>query len=173
MTAATATATHVRGVIVGLFTGALAMAAHGFADHMVPSGGMLALLAVISAAFGAAVTTWQQTAQPHVLIGVLALGQLVGHLALSAGGAMPGTQSAPLMLAAHLAAVLAAAVLVTTAERLYLTLSSVIGRCTTVPTAPTAPSAPAGAVRSDPPQQRVLLMAASISHRGPPVSAVR
>ncbi|CAN5378531.1 hypothetical protein BH09ACT8_BH09ACT8_06070 [soil metagenome] len=170
------TATEVarlRGVTAGLFTGALAMAAHGFADAMVPSGGTVALLSVVSVAFGAGVARCQRTTQTWVLMGVLAIGQLIGHLTLSAGGAMPGDHTSPLMLTAHLAAVLTGAVLVTSCERFYTALSSAIRRYRSA----TSPLASAGTQpmwsRIEPPTQRVRLMAASISHRGPPLGALR
>jgi hypothetical protein len=163
----------LRGVTAGLFTGALALAAHGFADAMVPSGGAIALLAVVSAAFGAGVARWARSSQVCVLIGVLAVGQLIGHLTLSAGGAMPGAHTSPLMLIAHLSAVVVGAVLVTSCERFYTALSSVIRRYRTA----IAPLASVGAqrvwVQVDPSVQRIRLLAALISHRGPPVGAVR
>ena len=154
MSVAVAEVARLRGVTAGLFTGALAMAAHGFADAMVPSGGSVALLAVVSVAFGAVVSRWRQTSQTHVLIGVLAVGQLIGHLTLSAGGAMPGAHTSALMLTAHLAAVVAGAVLVTSCERFCTALSLAVRRYRAV----TAPLANVGAqrfwIRIDPPVQR-------------------
>jgi hypothetical protein len=161
----------LRGVTSGVFTIALAVAAHGLADGMVPSGGSVALLGVVAAALGAGVARWQRTSQTPVLVGVLAFGQLVGHLALSAGDAMPATRLSAPMLAAHLAAVLVGATLVAAAERLYTALSSAIRRCRPATGVLAVAGAPVSAVRDDPPLQRVRLMAASISHRGPPVGA--
>ena len=173
MFTAAAEAARLRGATTALFTGVLAMAAHGFADAMAPSGGAVALLAVVCAAFGAGVGRWPRSTQTPVLLGVLAVGQLIGHLTLSAGGVMPGAHTSALMLTAHLTAVLAGAVLVTSCERFYIAMSSAIRRYR----AATAPLACVGAqrmwVRVDPPVQRVRLLAALISHRGPPVGAVR
>jgi hypothetical protein len=164
---------NLRGVTVGAFTGALALAAHGFADGMAPSGGTVALLFVVAAAFGAVVTRWDRTAHAPVLMGVLGLGQLVGHLTLSACGGMSLAKPSSLMLAAHVVAIVCGALLVAVSERLYTALSSAIRKAKRAAVGPLTPGVLLIAARNDPPQQRVRLMAASISHRGPPVGAVR
>ncbi|MET0701236.1 MAG: hypothetical protein ABWY93_16395 [Mycobacterium sp.] len=158
---------------VGAYTGALAIAAHGFADGMLPTGGTVALLAVVAAAFGACVARWDRTSQARVLIGVLGLGQLVGHVTLSACGGMSLSKPSPLMLAAHFAAVVCGALLVVISEQLYTALSSAIQSARRTAVGPVTPGVLLVAVRTDPPQQRVRLIAASISHRGPPVGALR
>jgi hypothetical protein len=171
MSTAAAEVARLRGVTAGLFTGALAMAAHGFADHMTPTGGTVALLAVVSAAFGAGVSGWHRTAQAHVLMGVLAVGQLIGHLTLSAGGAMPGAHTSTLMLTAHLAAVVAGAALVSSCERLYVALSTAIRRYRSAISPLAFPAVQQVWTRGEPSTQRARLIAASISHRGPPLGA--
>jgi drug/metabolite transporter (DMT)-like permease len=170
---AASTATHLRGLTAGLITGALALAAHGFADQMAPSGGTVALLAVVSAAFGALVSRWPRTSHASALIGVLGLGQVVGHLTLSAGGSMHIAQPSPPMLAAHAAAVVVGALLVAACERLYTALSSAIRRYRSACAAVNSVGAQRLTVHVAPPQQRIRLLAASISHRGPPLGAVR
>jgi hypothetical protein len=169
----TPAAAGLRGVAAGVFTIALTVAAHGFAAGMVPSGGAVALLGVVAVALGAVVARWQRAAQARVLVGMLALGQLVGHLALSTGDAMAVADRSPLMLGAHLTAVLAGGVLVAAAERLYTALSSVIRRCRAAVRVRAVTGALLTAVRDEPPLQRVRLIAASISHRGPPLGAAR
>ena len=77
------------------------------------------------------------------------------------------------MLLAHLVAVALGAILVAACERLYAALSSAIrgyGR-TTQPQATVMLAF--AARRSDHPQRRELLIAASISHRGPPAGFAR
>jgi hypothetical protein len=164
---------NLRGVTVAVFTGALAVAAHGFADGMTPAGGTVALLGVVAAAFGAVAARWARISQTPALIGVLALGQVVGHLTLSGCGTMPMAKPSPLMLAAHLVAIVCGAVLVAASERLYTALSSAIRRVERTPSGLVAPAVLLLAGRTDPPRQHVRLLAASISHRGPPVSALR
>ncbi|CAN5380006.1 hypothetical protein BH09ACT7_BH09ACT7_37060 [soil metagenome] len=164
---------NLRGVTVGVFTVVLAVAAHGLSDGMVPAGGTVALLGVVAAALGACAARWDRASKTHALLGLLAFGQLVGHLTLSVCGTMPTAKPAPLMLAAHLAAVVCGAVLVAASERLYTALSSAIRSATRITSGPVTPGTLLIAIRDDPPQQRIRLLAASISHRGPPVGAVR
>jgi hypothetical protein len=160
-------------VTAGVFTVALAVAAHGFTDGMMPSGGAVALLGVVAAALGAGVARWPRTSQTGVLVGVLAVGQFLGHLALSASADMPVTRLSPPMLSAHLVAVLVGATLVAAAERLYTALSSTIRKCRPPTGVLVVAGALVSAIRDDLPLQRVRLLAASISHRGPPVGAAR
>jgi drug/metabolite transporter (DMT)-like permease len=164
---------NLRGVTVGAFTGALAVAAHGQADQTVPSGGTVALLCVVAVALGAVVARWNRASQTHVLFGVMSLGQLVGHFTLSACGGMPMARPSPLMLTAHVAAIVCGALLVAASERLYTALSSAIRKAKRAATVPVTPRLLLITPLDDPPQQRVRLMAASISHRGPPVGAAR
>jgi hypothetical protein len=168
---------HLRGATAAVFTAALAVAAHGVADGMAPAGGTVALLTVLSAALGAGVAKCASTSHTRVLVSVLATGQLAAHLALSTSGHGRGGWSWPtpsaLMLAAHLVAVLTGAMLVSACERLYTALSSVARRYPRATAGASPRSAPTVAVRSDPPRQRALLIAASISHRGPPAGALR
>ena len=73
----------LRGIAAGLLTAALAVAAHGVADGAAPSGTAVALLAVLAATVGGLATTISRAADVRVLLGLLAAGQLVGHLMLS------------------------------------------------------------------------------------------
>jgi hypothetical protein len=119
------------------------------------------------------VSRWPRTSQAPALIGVLALGQIVGHLTLTAGGSMHSAQPSPPMLAAHAAAVVAGALLVVACERLYIALSSAIRRYRSARAAVNSVGGQRLTVDVEPPQQRVRLLAASISHRGPPVGPTR
>ena len=129
-------ASRFRGLIVAVFTVSLAVAAHGVASGRVPTGATAALLVLLAAGTGAMVGASDRAGGPGALLGVLALGQLGGHLVLSAGGHQhvpaPGPSTvipAPVMLLAHLAAVAFGAILIAACERLYLALSSVIRGC--------------------------------------------
>ena len=172
-------ASRFRGLIVAAFTALLAVTAHGMVSGGFPTGGTAALLVVSAAGIGAMVGASDRAGGRGALLGVLALGQLGGHLVLSSGGhqmpaAGPATGiPAPVMLLAHLAAVALGAILVAACERLYAALSSAIrgyGRVAR-PESTARPSL--AARRSDHPQRRELLIAASISHRGPPVGVAR
>ena len=79
-------ASRFRGVSVAGFTALLAVTAHGMASGKFPTGGTAALLVVLAAGMGAMVSASDRTAGPWPLLGVLALGQLGGHLVLSSGG---------------------------------------------------------------------------------------
>jgi uncharacterized membrane protein YidH (DUF202 family) len=141
---------------------------------MAPTGGAAALLGVLAVAMAGCVSAWQRTSDARVLVGVLAGGQLLAHLTLSAAGTghggSPAKTASPTMLAAHAVAVVAGAILVTACARLHTTLSSVIRTHTAVPARLPSSAAPAMYARRDPPPQRAAVIAASISHRGPPVS---
>lgn len=169
---------HVRATAAGVFTGALAVAAHGLANGGTPTGGSMALLMVLSAALSGVTGSWARTSSLANLLIVLGGGQILGHLALSAGGHLhDGATSAvlpsPMMLAAHVTAIAIGAVLIQGCEHLWAALSSVLQvraylDCTSPDAAPTARR-----VRADQPPRRLQLIAVSISRRGPPVSAAR
>jgi hypothetical protein len=172
-------ASRFRGLMVAAFTALLAVTAHGMASGRFPTGGTAALLVVLAAGMGAMVSASERTVGPRALLGVLALGQLGGHLVLSSGGhhvpaAGPAVLiPAPVMLLAHAAAVALGAILVAACERLCAALSSAIRGCGRI-AQPQSTAMPAFAVRrSDHPQRRDLLIAASISHRGPPAGVAR
>jgi hypothetical protein len=168
---------HVRGTATGAFTGALAIAAHALAGDVLPSAGCAALLLVLAVTAGALTASWPRTEHTPALLGVLAAGQAVGHLALSTGGHVHTESAAslptPVMALAHLVAIGVGAVLIRGCERLCAALSSIVRRHTHRDAgAPDAMSRPPR-FRADQPLQHVLLLAASISHRGPPVGAMR
>jgi hypothetical protein len=169
-----ATAARLRGIAAGLLTAALAVAAHGATDHAVPSGTAVALLAVLAATVGALTTSMSRASDARVLLGLLGTGQLVGHVMLTVAGHSHGTAAAPgsAMLTAHALAVLAGAVLIATGDRLCRAVSRVLEVAVraVVPPVPTKPFVIACA---DHPQRSALLLAASVSHRSPPVSLAR
>lgn len=163
----------LRGGAVAALTVLLATAAHGVAAGEVPGGGAIGLLTVLSAGLGAMVTASVRARGPVPLIALLAAGQLAGHLVLGAGTAhhhagQPGAVSGALMFGGHVAAVLAGGILVAAAERLAAALSRVVRNCSPDPF--DRIEIPGAAVLPAPehPLLRSLLVAASISHRGPP-----
>lgn len=106
-----------------------------------------------------------------MLAALLACGQLTGHVALAAAGHAHGETStlpAPLMLLTHAVAVVAGAVLVSACERLCQVLSRAVRRCVGIAQLPVDVRTPRAVTPDGQPLQHVLLLAASISHRGPP-----
>jgi len=167
----------LRGLAAGAFTASLAVAAHGVGGGAAPTSGVLALLAVLAAGITALIGSWEGAGARRVMFAVLAVGQLIGHLMLSIDGHhMTSTTAIPpaaVMLTAHLVAILVGVALVAAAEHCYRTLSAVI-RAVVIGTAPLAVGPQCiGVPRRAHRLHRELLIAASISHRGPPVSAVR
>jgi hypothetical protein len=170
----TTTTARLRGVAAGLLTAALAVAAHGAADSAAPSGTAAVLLAVLAATIGGLATSISRAADVRALLGLLATGQLVGHLMLSAAGHSHGepVSPAPAMLAAHALAVVAGALLIAAGDRLCRAVSRVVTVATRAVVTP-IPSRPVAVTGADQPLRSALLLAASVSHRGPPVSHAR
>jgi len=168
-------ATRMRGVATGLLTAALAVAAHGVGSGALPSGAAAALLAVLAATIGALAATTAGAGKTVVLLGLLAVGQLVGHLLLSAAGHHHTLSTAPpaaVMLAAHLLAIAVGAVLNAAGDRLCAALSRAVRAMVRV-VWPVAGTPVVAVRRAAQPLRSALLLAASVSHRGPPVSLAR
>jgi hypothetical protein len=154
-----------------VFTGALAVAAHAVAGGGWPAGGAGVLLAATAAVVGLSALSERASGAP-ILAVLLAGGQLAGHVALSAAGHSHGqTSTLPiqLMLLTHAVAVVAGAVLVSACERLCQVLSRVARRCVGIARVPVDVRTGPAVTQDGQPLQHVLLLAASISHRGPPV----
>ena len=162
-----------RGGAVGALTAVLAGAAHGTASGAGPGGSGIGLLLVLAVGLGAVVDASPRAVGPVRLVGLLAAGQLAGHLVLAAGAhhghpADPGSLPGTLMLGAHIAAVLAGGILLAVADRFARALSRAVRACTRIVLR--AKDFPARTVLpvADHPLHRRVLIAASISHRGPP-----
>ena len=166
------TAARLRGIAAGLLTAALAVAAHGVAGSGAPTGTAVVLLAVLATTVGALAAAIARTADACVLLGLLATGQVVGHLMLSVAGHSHGASMslAPDMLAGHALGVAAGALLIAAGDRLCRRVSRAIevARRAVVPPIPSRPMVVT--VGADQPLRSALLLAASMSHRGPPVS---
>jgi hypothetical protein len=166
-------AARLRGTAAGLLTAALAVAAHSVGSGAPPSGAVVAQLAVLAATVGALAATIARAADVRVLLGLLAAGQLCGHLMLSAVGhhhAATPVPPAAVMLAAHVVAVGAGALLIAASERLCRAVSRVVRVAVPITAAPFAFAPVVVVGQSDQPLRSALQLAASMSHRGPPVS---
>jgi hypothetical protein len=166
-------AARLRGTAAGLLTAALAVAAHSVGSGAPPTGVVVAQLAVLAATVGALAATTPRAADVRVLLGLLAAGQLCGHVILSAVGhhhAAASTPPATVMLAAHVVAVGAGALLIAASDRLCRAVSRAVRAAVRIVAAPItfAPVVMVG--QADQPLRSALLLAASMSHRGPPVS---
>jgi hypothetical protein len=169
-------AARLRGTAAGLLTAALAVAAHGVGSGVPPAGATTAQLAVVAATVGALAATIARAADTRILVGLLGAGQLLAHIMLSTAGHHQTVVKAPpaaAMLAAHLAAIAVGAALIAAGDRLCRAVSrSVRAVIRTIrPLVVTAPVVSVG--HADQPLRSSLLLAASVSHRGPPVSHAR
>jgi hypothetical protein len=168
-------ATRLRGVSAGLLTATLVVAAHAVAGGAL-SGAGIALIAVLAASVGAVAASTEGTTDVWPLLTLLTVGQLLGHLVLSVVGHTHSAVSAPpaaAMLAAHAAALMVGAALIAAADRLSRAVSTAMGGCVRTPSRPPATAAAAPVVAGDQPMRSAQLLAASVSHRGPPVSLAR
>lgn len=169
-------AARLRGTAAGLLTAALAVAAHGVGSGALPMGASAAELVLLAATVGALAATIARAADPRVLLALLGAGQLLGHLMLSAAGHAHSTAASPpaaVMLIAHLTAIAVGAILIAAGDRLCCAVSRAVRAAVRTP-GPIVPAPPAVAAGgADQPLRSSLLLAASVSHRGPPVSLAR
>ena len=130
-------------------------------------------MAVLAATVGALGATISRAADVRVLLGLLAAGQLIGHLMLSAAGhhhpAVAGPPAA-VMLAAHAVAIGAGALLIAASDRLCRAVSRAVRAAVQIVAVPVAGPPVVVVGQADQPLRSTLLIAASMSHRGPPVS---
>ncbi|WP_166907043.1 hypothetical protein [Mycobacterium sp. DL440] len=167
--ARTDSAAPLRGTAVGSLTAALAIAAHGMAGGALPGGAVAAQLVVLAVTLGTLAATLAGANRAAVLWGLLGTGQLLAHGLLATAGHAHGAQPGLAMFGAHVAAVSLGAGLIACGARLSAAVSRVARAV--VRTGRPAPGAAARvAIRSaDQPLHSALLLAASVSHRGPPV----
>jgi hypothetical protein len=172
---ATTLAARWRGAATGVLTATLSLVAHTAGGGALPSGTGAALLAVMAATLGALAATMPAAATRSGLFLLVAAGQVLGHLLLEAAGhqhVAPAPTSTA-MVVAHVAAVFAGAALIAAATRLADALSRAV-RAVTARVQPPVGTRPFGAVRTaDQPLRSALALAASVSHRGPPVGRTR
>jgi hypothetical protein len=169
-------AARLRGTAAGLLTAALAVAAHAMGSGAPPTGAVVAQLAVLAATVGALAATISRAADARVLLGLLAAGQLCGHVMLSAVGHSHAVSAAPpaaAMLAAHVVAIGAGALLIAASDRLCRAVSRVVRAAVRIVAARVVVAPVVLIGQADQPLRSALLLAASVSHRGPPVSRYR
>lgn len=151
----------------------MSVAAHATGGGGLPSSSAATLLVLLAITIGVLVATIRDAADLRMLLTLLGLGQLLGHALLSAAGHSHGsavTVPWSVMLAAHVAALTVGAVLIAAGGYLCAAISRVV-RAITPPAPRPVTVVPAffggGA---DQPLRSALELAASVSHRGPPVS---
>lgn len=171
------TAARLRALAVGLLTATLAMTAHTMSGGAVPAGAAAVLLCVLAVTLGAVTATVDRTADGRILFALLAVGQLIAHVLLSVAGHAPCAASGgPLaipMLAAHTAAVGVGSALIAAGGRLCRAATSAM-RALAIELPAILATAAAPAVNpGDQPLRSTLLLDASVSRRGPPVSLAR
>lgn len=158
----------------GLLTAALTLAAHAVGGGATPAGPAAIQLLVVAVTVGVLAARVRRAAEVPVMLGLLAAGQLVGHLILAAAGHSHHPGPAPWsMTLAHLVAIGSGAVLISVGDRLCRALSRVVRAATRRAEPPTATPYAPQATCADQPLRWRLLLAASMSYRGPPVSSVR
>jgi hypothetical protein len=166
-------AARLRGSAAGLLTAALAVAAHSVGSGDAPAGAAVAQLVLLAATIGALAAAVSRAADVRVLVGLLAVGQLCGHLMLSATGHHHSPATVPpaaVMLAAHVVAIGAGALLIAASDRLCRAVSRAVRAAVRIVVQPAAGPAVVVVGQADQPLRSTLLIAASMSHRGPPVS---
>jgi hypothetical protein len=164
----------LRGTAVGFLTAALAIAAHGAGGGGLPTGAVAAQLAVLAVTLGAVATTVTAANRTVVLWAVLGTGQLLAHALMSTSGHVHGAdpiRPGAAMVIAHLVAVSVGAALIAGGARLCAAVSRAVRAV--APNRYPLPLTPTRvAIRSaDQPLHSARFLAASVSHRGPPVSA--
>ncbi|MFD4438124.1 hypothetical protein [Bacillus safensis] len=162
----------LRGAAVGALTAALAVAGHGIGGGGYPTSAAWTLLMLCCAGVGAlagTVPTGSGSAGRLALLGALAGGQLLGHLALST--AMPHahadlTDRGTAMLAAHAVASAVCAALILAAERVVEPITRTLLAMLRERAAPVWPTP--GAPAPAPAAPTHTLLAHVLSRRGPP-----
>lgn len=165
-------AARLRGTAAGLLTVALSLAGHAAGGGVTPSGAAAIQLLLIGATAGAVASLLSRAGEIGVMVSLLAVGQLGAHVVLSAAGhGHASPQSGWVMAAAHLAATALGAMLLCIGDRLCRKLSRVVRAAARQLPLP-VPVPKCAVVRTaDQPLRSALLLAASMSHRGPPVCA--
>lgn len=162
----------LRGGAAGLLTPALTLAAHAVAGGGLPSGPAAVQMLLIAVTVAVTAAMLPRTGDVRLMALLLAAGQLVGHGVLGAAAHHVHADAAPpwLMAAAHLAAVLVGAVLISVGDRLCRMLSRVVRRALVHLPSPMSATPAVGAARADQPLFSSLALVSSVSHRGPPVT---
>ncbi|MFI5502853.1 hypothetical protein ACIA5E_27665 [Nocardia asteroides] len=162
----------LRGAAVGAASGAVAVLAHGLGGAtMVPDGASLTLLFAACALVGVVVSALPRGHGAVSTMVVLAVGQGIGHTALSLGHAHHHHFTV-LMLLAHLVAIPVGALAIRGAEvGVRRAITSVRGLVTALGGPPNPSAPPTGLPRADDRAiARQLLLRPGIGLRGPPAA---
>ncbi|MDO3650233.1 hypothetical protein [Nocardia mangyaensis] len=159
----------LRGAAVGAASGAVAVLAHGLGGaSAVPSGSSLTLLFAACALIGVIAAALPRGNTSAMTMTVLAIGQGIGHTALSLGHAQHAHTYSAAMLLAHLVAIPAGALAIRAAEvgvRRALTSVRQLVRGLVAPPVDRCTALPVVAERA---VVRQLLLRPGIGLRGPP-----
>lgn len=167
----------LRGAFVGSACGAVSIAAHALGGGVVaPGSAPITLLLGACALIGTLARALPLRPGLAQVMLLLTAGQAIGHLALTAGpGHQHGSHSAAIMLATHLVAIPAGAVLIQGAELAARRSLSSVRRAVSALCAVLAgppPWAPSSLVAgSDPLIPPRLLLTSGRGTRGPPAAA--
>ncbi|WP_082962060.1 hypothetical protein [Mycobacterium sp. 852014-52144_SCH5372336] len=165
-------AARLRGAAAGLLTATLAVAAHGYGGAEPLDGAAIVALVIVAATVGTLTTTLSAGSKTPVLLAILAWGQIAGHIVLGVSGHIHAPQTAT-MVGAHAVAVGVGAVLIAAGDRLCRVVTRAVRVAVRVVCPPVAPPGRPIVRQAEQPLRSALLLAASISHRGPPVSPAR
>ncbi|MCU1643882.1 MAG: hypothetical protein JWN03_4157 [Nocardia sp.] len=161
----------LRGAAVGAASGAVALGAHGLGGgNATPEGSSLALLFAACGLIGVVVASLRPRYGLISLMGMLAAGQAIGHIALSTSPEHHHHAASPIMLIAHLVAIPFGAMVIRAAEAGMRRAVTSVRRFMVV--LGIAPVPPAHRARTTTPDDRAvlrrLLVSPGIGRRGPP-----
>lgn len=127
----TSRARWMRGGLVGACSAVVTAGAHAAAGGVLPQGGPLIVSALLCATVGAVLamaTLENRRVRLLAIIGALAVAQSLGHVTLTVAGGHHhnGLGTAPSMVAAHIAAVIALGAAIASVEYLYVVCTSVL-----------------------------------------------
>ncbi len=160
--------------MAGLLTAALTLAAHSVGGGAPPVGAGAIQLLIVAAVVGGLAAFTSQACAAGVMAALLAAGQLVGHGVLTVhSDHHSATVAAPTwaMVAAHVGATLLGASLISAGDHLCRALSRVLGGAAPHGAYPAIASTSVAGPSADQPMRAALLLASSMSHRGPPACA--
>ncbi|MFD0000616.1 hypothetical protein [Nocardia sp. NPDC127526] len=161
----------LRGAGVGAASGAVAIFAHALGGGTTtPDGSSMALLVAACALIGVVVGSVRPRGGVAALMGMLTVGQAIGHVALSVSPTHHHHSVTPLMLAAHLVAIPVGAMLISAAEAgVRRAITSLRRFIVALGLAPVPPERPGRAFAADErAMARRLLVSPGIGRRGPP-----
>lgn len=164
----------LRGAAVGAASGAVAILAHGLGGGASsPDSSALTLLLGVCALIGVVVASLRPRYGIAGTMALLAVGQSVGHAALSLAPGHHHHLASPSMLLAHLIAIPVGALAIHAAEAgMRRAVTSVRRVILTLVSAPPPPAAaPRARAGDDRAAARRLLVSPGIARRGPPAPA--